>query len=204
MVDGSGTGEGMRRLYTGLAARVRPDRETTPGRRSLAIFAFANGTLSIAIVAVAAAVVDEPLVFPSLGPTAYLLSVAPTSRTTSPRNIVVGHLLGVAGGFVALVVFGLTNIGSAFSEGMTLPRAGAAALSLGLTAGLMTWLDADHPPAGATTLIVSLGILTTPNQLTALMLAVVFLAYQGVAVNRLAGLHVPLWSTRTSNASKGC
>jgi CBS domain-containing membrane protein len=57
----------------------------------------------------------------------------------------------------------------------------------------MTWADAAHAPAGATTLIVSLGILTTPSQLTALMVAVVFLAYQGVAVSRLAGLAVPLW-----------
>lgn len=183
----------MRRLYTGLAQRLRPDRISTPGRRSLGVFALVNGTLSITIVAVAAAVVDEPLVFPSLGPTAYLLSVAPTARTTEPRSIVVGHLLGVVGGTAALAVFGLTDAGSAFMEGVTLRRAAAAALSLGLTAALMTWLDADHAPAGATTLIVSLGILTGPRELTALMVAVVFLAYQGVAVNRLAGLDVPLW-----------
>lgn len=58
----------------------------------------------------------------------------------------------------------------------------------------MTWLDAGHAPVGGTTLIVSLGILTTPHQLAALMTAVVFLAYQGVAANRLAGIDVPLWA----------
>lgn len=57
----------------------------------------------------------------------------------------------------------------------------------------MTWFDAEHAPAGATTLIVSLGILTAPLELAALMGAVVFLAYQGVAINRLAGLDVPPW-----------
>lgn len=57
----------------------------------------------------------------------------------------------------------------------------------------MTWLNAAHAPAAATTLIVSLGILTTPPQLLALMLAVIVLAYQGVGINRLAKLDVPLW-----------
>ncbi len=193
MGDRAAGHDSMRQLYSGLAGRLRPGRVSTPGRRRLALFGLANGTLSIAIVALAAAVVDEPLVFPSLGPTAYLLSVAPTARTTEPRNIVVGHLLGVVGGVAALVLFGLTDAGSAFAEGMNLRRSGAAAVSLGLTAALMIWLDADHAPAGATTLIVSLGILTTPSQLAALMVAVVFLAYQGVAVNRAAGIEVPLW-----------
>lgn len=183
----------MRLLYAGLAGRLRPDHESTPGRGQLGLFALANGALSISIVAIVAAVVNEPLVFPSLGPTAYLLSVAPTARTTTPRHIVLGHLIGVVGGVIALLLFTLGDTGSAFTEGFTLRRAGAAAVSLGLTAGFMTWLDADHAPAGATTLIVSLGILTTPHELAALMLAVVFLAYQGVAVNRLAGIHVPLW-----------
>lgn len=135
---------------------------------------------------------NEPLVFPSLGPTAYLLSVSPTARTTTARNIVLGHLVGVVGGLVALVVFALADTGSAFTAGFTLARAGAAALSLGVTAAVMTWLDAGHAPAGATTLIVSLGVLTTPHELAALMTAVVFLAYQGVTVNRLAGIDVPL------------
>lgn len=133
------------------------------------------------------------MVFPSLGPTAFLLSSAPTDPTTAPRNIIVGHLLGVVSGYVALLTFGLTGDPSAFAAGSTLERAGAAAVSLGLTGALMTWTDTSHAPAGATTLIVSLGILTAPHQLVALMTAVVFLAYQGVAVNRLAGLPVPLW-----------
>lgn len=185
---------GMDTLYQGLIGRVgHRDRAPSPGRLALGTFALVNGAVSIAIVSVAAAVVGEPLVFPSLGPTAYLLSYAPTSVTTTPRNIVVGHFLGVAAGYVALVVFGLAGAPSAFQYGVTLSRAGAAALSLGLTAALMTWSDAPHPPAGATTLIVSLGILTTPSQLAALMIAVIFLAYQGVVINRLAGLRVPLW-----------
>ena len=67
----------------------------------------------------------------------------------------------------------------------------AAALSLGLTAGLMVLLKSPHPPAGATTLIVSLGILTRPSQLLLLMAAVVLLTLQAIAINRLAGPQLP-------------
>lgn len=48
----------------------------------------------------------------------------------------------------------------------------------------------------ATTLIVSLGILTEPVQLGVLMLGVVLLVLQGFATNRLAGLDYPVWSPR--------
>jgi CBS-domain-containing membrane protein len=60
----------------------------------------------------------------------------------------------------------------------------------------MVWLNLPHPPAGATTLIVSLGILREPWQLAVLMLAVGLLVLQGIAINRLAGLDYPLWSQR--------
>jgi CBS domain-containing membrane protein len=49
--------------------------------------------------------------------------------------------------------------------------------------------------AGATTLIVSLGILSTPSQLAVLMLAVVVLIAQGFVINRLACIPYPLWGT---------
>ena len=70
----------------------------------------------------------------------------------------------------------------------------AAALSLRLTAGLVVLLKSPHPPAGATTLIISLGILTKPEQLLLLMVAVVLLTVQAFVINRLAGINYPLWS----------
>lgn len=92
------------------------------------------------------------------------------------------------------VLFGLTDAGPAFLEGVTAARTGAAALSLGLTAGVLAWVRAPHPPAGATTLIVSLGILTEPSQLAVLMLSVALLVLQGFVINRLAGIPYPAWS----------
>ena len=71
-----------------------------------------------------------------------------------------------------------------------------AALALGLTSGAMVLARVPHPPAGATTLIVSLGILREPEQLAVLMVAVVLLVAQGWVINRLAGIPYPAWSPR--------
>jgi CBS-domain-containing membrane protein len=147
--------------------------------------------LSIAIMSVAAVLTRQPLIFPSLGPTAFLLFYKPGAKTASPRATLGGHLIGMVAGYVALVVFGLTSAGPALSTSVTWPRVGAAALSLGLTSAAMIWLGLEHPPAGATTLIVSLGILTRPVQLAVLMLAVVLLVLQALLILHLAGIDYP-------------
>jgi CBS-domain-containing membrane protein len=80
-------------------------------------------------------------------------------------------------------------------------RVGAAALSLGLTSGVMVWARVPHPPAGATTLIVSLGILREPEQLVVLMVAVVLLVVQGFIINHMAGIPYPAWAPQKSTLS---
>jgi CBS domain-containing membrane protein len=160
----------------------------------LALFSFINGCLSIGIMALAALVTDAPFVFPSLGPTAFLLFYTPTAPAAAPRNVIIGHAIGVAAGYLSLVAFGLQGAGPAIAVGVTWPRVLAAGLSLGLTSGFMVLLRAPHPPAGATTLIIALGILREPWQLGVLMLAVVLLTVQGFVINRLAGVRYPAWS----------
>ncbi len=160
----------------------------------LALFGVVNGFISISLMAAAALVTHAPFVFPSLGPTAFLFFYSPTAETASPRNALIGHLIGAAMGWLSLAVFGLLDAGPAVTVGVTLPRVLAAGLSLGTTSGLMILLRAAHPPAGATTLIVSLGILTSLWQIGVLMLAVIFLTVQAFVINRLAGIPYPFWS----------
>ena len=57
-------------------------------------------------------------------------------------------------------------------------------------------LKAAHPPAGATTLIISLGIVTKPFHLLVIEIAVAILTLQAIAINRLAGIDYPLWGLR--------
>ncbi len=110
------------------------------------------------------------------------------------RNTIIGHAIGAIAGYFSLVVTGLTMAGPALTVGGTWPRAIATGLSLGLTTGVMVLLKVPHPPAGATTLIVSLGVLRQPWQLVLLMGAVVLLTLQAIVINRLAGIAYPLWS----------
>lgn len=160
----------------------------------LALYSFVNGCISIGLMATLAVITNSPFIFPSLGPTAFLFFYTPTAPAASPRNTIIGHAIGALAGYLSLVVTGLTMAGPALAVGVTWPRVIAAALSLGLTAGLMVLLKSPHPPAGATTLIVSLGILREPWQLLLLMVAVVLLTLQALVINRLAGVPYPLWN----------
>jgi CBS-domain-containing membrane protein len=185
-------------VVLGLIARFRITslEERHGSTIVLAIFSLVNGFISIALMSTVALVSHQPFVFPSLGPTAFLFFYTPLAPAASPRNAIFGHLIGAVAGWVSLAVFGLLDVGPAIAVGVTAARVGAAALSLGLTSGLMVLFRVPHPPAGATTLIVSLGILRTPAHLAILMAAVALLALQAVVINRLAGLPYPLWAPR--------
>jgi CBS domain-containing membrane protein len=165
----------------------------------LAIFSFINGCISIGLMSILALITRSPFIFPSLGPTAFLFFYTPRAPSASPRNTLVGHTIGALAGYFSLVVTGLTTAGPALSEGVTWPRVIAAALSLGLTAGLMVLCKSPHPPAGATTLIVSLGLMARPWQLLLLLVAVILLTLQAFAINRLAGIPYPRWNPIKEN-----
>ena len=79
---------------------------------------------------------------------------------------------------------------------MSAARVGAAALSLASTGALMILLEAAHPPAGATALIISLGIVTRPLPVLVIEIAVALLTLQAIVINRLAGIDDPLLALR--------
>ncbi len=186
----------MSDILRGLFAHIRLPWLTRHYSQTpvLALFSFVNGCISIGLMSILALITRSPFVFPSLGPTAFLFFYTPRAPSASPRNTIAGHTIGVLAGYFSLVVTGLTAAGPALAVGVSWPRVIAAALSLGLTAGLMVLFKSPHPPAGATTLIVSLGILTKPWQLVLLLVAVVLLTAQAFAINRLAGIPYPIWN----------
>lgn len=193
----------MAAVLFGLAERLRLPALTQRHSSTLVLglFALTNGLISIGLMSAAALLTGAPLIFPSLGPTAFLLFYTPLQPAASPRNTLGGHLIGAVAGYLSLAVFGLLQDAPALSAGVTGPRVAAAALSLGLTSGVMVWTKLPHPPAGATTLIISLGILREPWQLVVLMIAVAALAVQGFVINRLAGIPYPVWSPPAPGAA---
>ncbi|WP_442754769.1 HPP family protein [Methylocystis sp. JAN1] len=112
-------------------------------------------TLVMSLVGALAVLVGQPWLFPSLGPTLFLLATNPAER---PRNVFAGHAIGAVMGFGALFVFGAQGTPSAFDAGaVDASRAAATALAVGMTLLLQSLIDAKHPPAAATTMLITLG-----------------------------------------------
>lgn len=166
-----------------------------PPRLVRAMYVFVNGFVTIGLLAVLALITGSPFVFPSLGATAYLLFFSPLAETATPRNIILGHALGLSCGYAAFVLTGAGVVQFGAHSGIFWPRILAAALSLSATAAVMVFARVNHPPAGATALIVSLGIIARPYALVVIETAVLLLVAQALLINRLAGLHCPFWST---------
>lgn len=173
--------------------------EHFPPRVVHAVYVLVNGFFTIAILALLAFLTRNPFVFPSVGPTAYLLFFSPLVNASCPRNAILGHGIGLVCGYAALHLTGASAAGGIASAvgmhpGIYWPRIMAAAISLSATGALMVLLRISHPPAGATTLIVSLGIISQPAHLVVVEAAVFLLVLQAFAINRLAGIPYPLWA----------
>jgi CBS domain-containing membrane protein len=169
-----------------------------PPRIVRSVYVFVNGFITIGLLALLALLSRNPFVFPSLGPTAYLLFFSPLSKTCSPRNTIFGHAIGIICGYGAFAVTGAGAMPFGVHPGIFWPRILAAALSLSATGALMVLFGVSHPPAGATTLIISLGIISKPRELVIIEVAVFLLVAQALLINRLAGLPYPLWNTGAS------
>ena len=161
-----------------------------------AFYLFFTASLAILVSASAAALSRQPFLFPSLGPTVFLFFEKPLAAGSSPRSAVVGHLIALIVSYLTLWAFGLLAAPSVLEVGVSAARVGAAALSVGLT-GIFILLARDsHPPAGATALIVSLGLLKTPPELFVMALSVVLLSAVSWGLNRALGVPVPYWSRK--------
>ena len=164
-----------------------------PTRVVWAIYVCINGFITIGLLALLALVTGSPFVFPSLGPTAYLFFFSSLAEASSPRNTILGHAIGLICGYGAFVLTVASSPPFGMHPGVHGARVLAAALSLSATGALMALFRVSHPPAGATTLIVSLGIISQPRELVIIEVAVILLTAQALAINRLAGVPYPLW-----------
>jgi CBS-domain-containing membrane protein len=147
-------------------------------------------TLTAVVLAAAGGVgliLHEPWLFPSLGPTVMLFFESPEQPSARPVNTLIGHIVGIAVGFGCLVGFGLIGQLPAPVGGLTPSYVAAGTLSVAGTTLILTLLRRPHPPAGASTLIVSLGILTSPVQIASMVGAVLLVTLLSWGLNMLLG-----------------
>jgi len=185
----------VHRMRLGWMLRHLPPRIVWAG------YVFFNSFITIAVLSLLADVTHNPFVFPSLGPTAYLFFFAPLGKSSSPRHAILGHAVGLICGYGAYVVMGSQSFQRMALGVVSWHEVMAGALSLAATGAVMVLLRVSHPPAGATTLIVSLGILTRVEYLVMIEAAVILLTAQAWLINRAAGLDYPFWEKKRASRS---
>lgn len=110
--------------------------------------------------------------FPSLGPTIFLQAITPHEPAARPWNTLAGHAIGAVVGFTAVLLFGAEHATPVPStDVLSASRIAATALAVGATVALQLAAKAQHPPAAATTMLITLGGLT-PDAQTVLVIAV--------------------------------
>lgn len=132
--------------------------------------------LFLFVVGATALAAGSSWLFASLGPTAYLRAKYPDSTLARFRNTVVGHMTGLASGFIAVAAFDAWQAPVLPLGDVTAVRIWAVVLSIALTISASNFLRANHPPAAATTLLVALGTFKTALDAAYVTIGVLMLA----------------------------
>ena len=123
----------------------------------------------------------QMLLFPSIGPTAFLLAHSPNEQSSRVWNVIVGYTIGLAAAYVALALLRGNDAPALFAVHALAPvRVWASALAVALSLAGQIALRASHAPAAATTLLVALGgFRPTLHDASAVIAGVVLLAIGG-------------------------
>lgn len=126
-------------------------------------------TLQFLVLGLIAWATGRPFIFPSLGPSAYLMATAEVDRAEGAYHVIGGHTVAVITGMIAYhPIAGGHASPDAFGGEATpfapeiLLLAASATVGMVLCTITMLVLKTNHPAACATVLIVALGIMSDP------------------------------------------
>ncbi len=135
----------------------------------------------------------QPLIFASLGPTAYELAELPQMRSARAYNIIVGHLVGLGTGFLGLYLLNAWAAPNVLTAGIvSSQRLGAVVVAATLTTLGTLLLRASQPASLATTLLVSLGAMQTRRDALVIIAGVLIITVIGEPVRRFRLRHTKL------------
>lgn len=165
-------------------------------KKIVAIVTAVNGSLAILTLIAIAWFVDLPLLFPALGPSAFLLFSEPFSRSAAPRSVILGHSIGISVGYASWQLVSALNGQVVSLEQGGWPILLSASLAMAACSILLIYLSCPHPPSCASALIVAMGAASTGVALLGMAAGVLLLTLQATVINRLVGLKSPVWSPR--------
>lgn len=125
--------------------------------------------------------------FPSLGPTAFLQAEAPTLPMSRLYNTLIGHLVGIIAGYLAVIMLGLNGADSVFViHRVTVGRMWASVIAVTLTLAGQILFKAAHAPAAATTLLITMGGFQRKwSDVADLAVGILIVAFMGECLRRL-------------------
>jgi hypothetical protein len=142
-------------------------------RKDLLIAPILEGGL-ILLVSLVAWLSHKPLIFASLGPTAYELIEQPHRKSARAYNVIIGHLIAVVAGLAAVYATHAWTVPTVSLASIPLLRVWAALTVLGTLA-----VRATQPAALSTTLVVSLGTMQRWQDGILIMIAILLMTAIG-------------------------
>jgi hypothetical protein len=157
-----------------------------PNPKALAYEGVVSGVV-MGIIGVVGWLAHQPWLFPSLGPTIFLQTANSEQLASRPWSVFAGHAAGAIAGFACVFATHAQWTPAVMSSGMLTPeRILATALAVTVTMVLQAILRAPHPPAAATTMLITLGGLKPkPETAVTLFAGVLLVMILGEAARHL-------------------
>jgi HPP family len=161
-------------------------------KKDLLIAPVCEGGL-ILLVSLVAWLSHKPLIFASLGPTAYELVEQPHRKSARPYNVIVGHLIAVISGLIAVYATHAWSVPAVSIVHIPMLRVWAATIAAALTVLFTLLARATQPAALSTTLVVALGNMQRLQDGLLIIVAILLMIALGEPLR--------IWRERTTSAT---
>ncbi len=155
------------------------------------VYLFATCFIAVMSLGIAAGFCSVNLIFPSLGPTIFMQFYAPSSPMSSPRNTILGHMIGC---IVGLSFYWVTLHFGHLPGTISIKNIAILGVAVGTCGTIMGLTGLLHPPAASTTLLIVFGYLGSPLNIVAFLGASVFVSLEAWMVHKMAGVKFPIWA----------
>lgn len=144
-------------------------------------------SLMVTAVAAVGFAAKEPLLFASLGPSAYLAARKPEQKSTKFYHVFVGHLVGLGAGFLTVYMLGASKAPVPFVTSYSIApiRIAVIALAVFLSLFVDALLQVDHTATEATTILVAAGFFRTATDALMVIQGVALMAVLSELFRRL-------------------
>ncbi|WP_297056522.1 HPP family protein [Thermosulfurimonas sp.] len=162
-------------------------------QRLTALYVLIASFVSLSTLGAVAYFLKWSLLFPVLGPTAFLIFYSPARSMSWPRNCILGHLSALICGLAAYLILARFFPQALSHRGLPLLQALFASGAMALAALVMVSFRILHPPAASTAMLAATGYFDSLERMAGLILALFLLSAEGVLLHRLAGIVYPWW-----------